>query len=80
MTKAERWADDYLRDQHACIVRYELKTKMGDSILAAMFEKFATETPTKNLCPECDYQKEFARVKRKIDAEMAKARLQAFSD
>ena len=80
MTKAERWADDYLRNRDECVTRYGLKTKIGDSILAAMFEKFATETPTRNLCPECDYNREISRVKREIAVEMTKARLQAFSD
>ena len=49
MTKAERWADDYLNmprsldGRRRLIERYDLDIRLGDSLLAAMFEKFAKE-------------------------------------
>ncbi len=46
MTKAKRWASDYLTrssDDRDIIQKYDLKVDGGDSVLAAMFEKFAEE-------------------------------------
>ncbi len=74
MTKAERWANDYLNlHQNELVSKYGLKAEWGESVLAAMFEKYASECVTKNLCPECEYEKEVARIRRETAVEMAKA-------
>lgn len=70
MTKAERWAADYLQGATADLVtKYNLKAGWGDSLLAAMFEKFAEETPTHNVCPQCEQRRIELEIKRQIIAE-----------
>ena len=79
MTKAQRWASDYFDFINTfdpdIVTKYDLKVDK-QSVLAAMFEKFAEETPTRNLCPECEFKREQDRIRREILVDMAKARFE----
>lgn len=77
MTKAERWANDYLEraDNADLAAKYNLKAGWGDSLLAAMFEQFADEKPTHNICPECEQRRAEMKIKLEIMQDMNKAAL-----
>ena len=75
MTKAERWAYDYLTHPEEVVKKYDLKVEWGDSTLAGMFEKFAEEMPTHNLCPECEDRKLQAKIKLELMQELMQAEI-----
>lgn len=55
MADEKQWADDYLgycdseMSQAALIDKYDLRVRVGDSILAEMFRRFATSREPKSL-------------------------------